>query len=172
MHFETSAPLSEVGIERLKRMTKVAEELGVNIAVENLYKYDELGYIFDHISSKNLGMCYDTGHENFLTPGADFILKYGDRLKACHIHDNDGKTDQHKTPFTGVIDWDNLAKGFAKANAIALESEVRVYRPEGVQKVSEEQFLALIKREFEALSKFEKMVEKQKNAQKSYQLNR
>jgi len=167
MHFETSAPLSMVGIERLKRITKVAERLGVHIAVENLYQYDELGFIFSHIHSPNLGMCYDTGHENFLTPNADFIFKFGNRLKSSHIHDNDGITDQHKTPFTGNIDWDRIAQGFAKANPIALEAEVRIYRLEGKTQVTESELLLLLRREYLALTQFEKMVEHHKAARKT-----
>lgn len=172
MHFELSAPLSMVGIERLARMTKIAEQLGVNIAVENLYKYDELEFIFKHISSPNLGMCYDTGHENFLTPNANFINKYGHLLKACHIHDNDGITDQHKTPFSGSINWNNIAKGFAKANAIALESEVRIYRPAGKDKVTESELLELLKHEYAALSQFEQLVQKYKLAMQTNNKNK
>ncbi|HHU59736.1 TPA: sugar phosphate isomerase/epimerase [bacterium] len=162
LHFENEVSVSMSGIERLKRMVAIAERLNVNIAVENLYKYDELGYIFDHIKSDNLGMCYDCGHENFLTPNADFIFKYGDRLMSTHIHDNNGLQDQHKTPFTGSIDWENIAKGLANANNVSLEAEVRIYRPEGKDKITEEELLELLKKEYSAMKRLATMVEANK----------
>lgn len=162
LHFKNNMPLSLIGIERIKRMKKIAEELNVNIAIENLYKYDELEFIFNNIKSKNLGMCYDSGHENFLTPSADFLFKYGNRLMATHIHDNDGKTDQHKTPFTGTIDWNKLAKGYALANEISLESEVRIYKPERGS-ITERELFDLLKKEYIALERFEKMIIKESN---------
>ena len=29
----------------------------------------------------------------------------GGRIKALHIHDNDGEDDEHLAPFTGSINW-------------------------------------------------------------------
>lgn len=164
MHFENDYELNEAGIKRLKRMVKYAEENNVNVAVENLYSYKELEYIFQAIKSPNLGMCFDSGHENFLTKNADFLHKFGNRLKAVHLHDNNGIKDEHKTPFTGTINWKNIANGFAKANKVSLESEVRLYRPENKQIITEEELFALYKREFKALQKLEKLIEKEKDA--------
>jgi sugar phosphate isomerase/epimerase len=55
--------------------------------------------IFKNIKSDRLKFCYDSGHENCFTPGADFLAKYGDKLAALHHHDNDGSSDQHLLPF-------------------------------------------------------------------------
>lgn len=158
LHFENNYKLSEVGIKRLERMTAFAENHNINIAVENLYSYDEIDYIFSKISSPNLGFCYDTGHENFLTPNSDVIFKHGNRLKALHLNDNDGKTDQHATIFTGTVNWDKIASGLAQANQINLDAEIRIHRPIGVEKVNEEQMLNLYKKEFNALVKLNELI--------------
>lgn len=52
------------------------------------------------------GLCMDTGHFNFLKQDfRDYIPVLGKRIKAFHIHDNDGISDQHKAPYTGTIVW-------------------------------------------------------------------
>lgn len=55
----------------------------------------------------NLGICLDTGHLN-LNAGdqAEFIRTAGHRLRALHIADNEGQTDQHLMPFgRGTVPW-------------------------------------------------------------------
>lgn len=52
------------------------------------------------------GLCFDTGHLNLLH--GDFYrytALLGGRIKALHIHDNDGEDDEHLAPFTGSINW-------------------------------------------------------------------
>ncbi len=58
--------------------------------------------------------CMDTGHcnkamrfNNNPTP-ANAIRMIGDSIKVLHLNDNDTLTDQHKIPFTGTIDWDDV----------------------------------------------------------------
>ena len=59
------------------------------------------------------GICVDTGHSNkaarFGNPSAaDVIRMCGKDIIALHLNDNDGLTDQHKTPATGNIDWTDV----------------------------------------------------------------
>jgi sugar phosphate isomerase/epimerase len=61
-----------------------------------------------HLDPEHFGICLDTGHLN-LCPDKDqrnFILKAGNHLKALHIADNQGETDQHMMPFgRGNVDF-------------------------------------------------------------------
>ena len=107
-------------------------------------------------------MCYDSGHENFLTQGAGFLQKYGHRLKAVHLHDNDGATDQHKTPFTGTIDWKNVAFGLANSKDVPLEAEVKIARAAGKDKYTKKELYELMKIQFEAVEKLEKLIKESK----------
>ena len=56
-------------------------------------------------------VCMDTGHTNKAMPfnnnppAHEFIKMLGSSIQVLHLNDNDTKTDQHKTPLTGSIDW-------------------------------------------------------------------
>ncbi len=90
-----------IGIERMKRIVDIAEQLNVNVAIENMSRPEYLERIFQDIQSERLGFCFDSGHCNVFTPNVDFLALYGDKLMALHLHDNDGSEDWHALPFTG-----------------------------------------------------------------------
>lgn len=109
---------SEVGIERFYKLVKRAKELGVNIALENLEGEEFLECLMNAFENeKNVGFCWDTGHEFCYNGGKDMLAKYGDRLLCTHINDNFGcsfpqgqigkRDDLHLFPFDGKIDWEN-----------------------------------------------------------------
>jgi sugar phosphate isomerase/epimerase len=52
------------------------------------------------------GLCLDTGHLNLLKLDMRWYIPIlGKRIKAVHIHDNDGMADRHKAPYTGTLVW-------------------------------------------------------------------
>ncbi len=69
--------------------------------------------IFKNVQSDKLGFCFDSGHWNVFTPKADLLSLYGHKLKAVHLHDNDGIDDWHALPFSGRIDWNDIAAKLA-----------------------------------------------------------
>lgn len=107
-----------------------AKKYGVKIATETFGdspKYgicdffgqaDEFLASYDRIASKGdnaayFTACVDTGHSNkamrFGNPKpADVIRQLGSRISTLHLNDNDTMTDQHKTPMTGCIDWEDV----------------------------------------------------------------
>ena len=101
-------PCNQFGIDRFKRLIERAEKNNVNIALENVYRPEYMDSIFESIKSDRLKFCYDSGHENCFTPGSDYLAKYGDKLAAMHLHDNDGTSDQHLFPFTGTVKWERV----------------------------------------------------------------
>lgn len=121
-------PYNKLGLDRIKRIIENAEKNGVNIALENLRKPEYLDYIYNNIESDRLKFCYDSGHENCYTPGIDLLSKYGDKLIALHLHDNDGSNDQHLLPFNGTINWKNTMEKIRKTDykgPIALEIDAQ-----------------------------------------------
>jgi len=113
-----------LGLDRLKRIVERAEQKNVNIALENLRKIEYLAYALENINSARLGFCYDSGHHHCRSPHDDLLPKYGSRLMALHLHDNDGSDDQHLLPFDGTIDWSIVMKQIAATRykgAISLE---------------------------------------------------
>ena len=59
------------------------------------------------------GICLDIGH--LYLAGVDIentILELGENLLALHIHDNDGRDDQHNAPYIGgFLPWDRFLRG-------------------------------------------------------------
>jgi len=114
-----------LGLDRIKRIVKKAEQKNVNRALENLRKTEYLAYALGNIDSARLGFCYDSGHHHCRSPHDDLLPKYGSRLMVLHLHDNDGSDDQHLLPFDGTIDWDTTMKTIAATGyngAISLEA--------------------------------------------------
>lgn len=105
---DTPPPPTFLGLDRIKYLVELAEEKGVNIALENLRKPEYLQFVFSNIQSNRLGFCYDSGHENCYSKGTDLLSTYGDKLMALHLHDNDGTDDQHRIPGEGNINWDSI----------------------------------------------------------------
>jgi sugar phosphate isomerase/epimerase len=94
----------------MNALTAFGRARGVRIALENMAGDDYV--LIDALLSRYgpdvLGFCYDSGHANMGPDGLGELERHKERLIAIHFHDNDGKNDQHKIPFTGMIDWNRL----------------------------------------------------------------
>ena len=113
-----------IGLERLKRITDIAEQFNINIAIENMARFEYLDVIFKNIKSNKLGFCFDSGHWNLFMNEHDLLTLYGNKLMALHLHDNDGLDDWHSLPFSGSIDWKDIKtklKSVDYKGSIALE---------------------------------------------------
>ena len=83
------------------------------ICLENLItspaanSVDGLMYFIDYFNSKNLGITLDTGHLNINDRDqVGFIRKAGKHIKALHLADNEGQSDQHLMPYgKGSVDF-------------------------------------------------------------------
>ena len=115
----------------LEILLKQAEELKVTICIENIFKplntVSEILELLKKFDSPYLGVCYDAGHANLMTNGKDYPEGYARKwwepfdetpdwndpilekmlphIVNCHLHDNDGSSDQHKLCGTGSVDW-------------------------------------------------------------------
>ena len=113
------------GLEVVKQIAKTAEELGIVIAVENTRSNEHIDFVLSEIDSPNLTFCYDSSHD-FLwnTNPAEILAKWGNRLAATHLSNNDGAEDRHWPIHQGVIDWQKITQNFPKktySGAIMLE---------------------------------------------------
>jgi len=94
----------------LDALAAAAEPLGVRVAIEvipnDLSRSSSLTQLIDRdIEQSNVGVCLDLGHARLEGDVADAIELVSGHLVAVDVHDNRGRSDDHLTPFEGVIDW-------------------------------------------------------------------
>lgn len=124
--------LHEAIIRSLEELLPLAAQLGVTIAIENIWfatnTPEKLLDILRRCRSEYLGLCYDAGHANLMcedrrVAGAaavqawsrfgavpydkEILEKMLPEVVNCHLHDNDGCHDQHLLPGRGTIDWEH-----------------------------------------------------------------
>ncbi len=100
------------------RLLPQAAANGVTLCLENmpfkphaLSRVEAVAAFADEMAHPNMGVCLDTGHAAVFGESAgDAVRRLGRRLKALHIHDNDGDKDLHQPPMTGVIDWEDFRR--------------------------------------------------------------
>ncbi len=126
--------------EFLQTLAPLAKERGITVCMENIYtdsgnrivegpccdaakaaaRIDRLN---EAAGGEVFGFCFDTGHANLIgLDFEDFITTLGKRIKALHIHDNDGVADLHQIPYTfargrenqASTDWAGLLAGLTK----------------------------------------------------------
>lgn len=123
--------MRELNYELFNKILVYAKQYGVKIATESLGDSPKFGCLdffgcakefkntFDRITAEKdnaefFTICIDTGHVNkasrFGEPKVgDVIRMMGTKSISClHLHDNDTLTDQHKPPYTGSIDWNDV----------------------------------------------------------------
>ena len=137
--------VSNIGLERIKKILKVCEKYDLNLCVENLYSAEEIPFIFKNIHHKNLKICLDYGHKNFLTKSFDIMKEYGKYVTVLHIHDNFGEKDEHAIVGHGNIDWDYVAEGLKDKQYLVLCSEIKLPDKEHYAQGLKENFVALCK---------------------------
>ena len=115
-------------IDSLTLIVKRAEDLGVNIAIENMIdvkgrrfgsRISHIKEVIESIGSPSLGICFDTGHVNlFADPNISMegeIFEAGEHLMTLHVHNN-GMKDEHKPPGDGNINWSQVIGALKKVN--------------------------------------------------------
>ena len=116
---------NEDGISLVKELVAVASEFKVIIAIENTRKTDALNFLLSKIDSSFLGLCYDSSHDFLYSKQPTRILSdWGARLKYTHFSDNDGISDRHWLPGTGIINWDLIRSAFPKESEDCISLEV------------------------------------------------
>lgn len=103
------APISEMALGRFEQIIRTAEKYDFDLAFENSVFPEYLYAVLDRFDSPRARYCFDSGHRNAFTPGENFVARYGDRLAATHMQDNEGASDLHMMPYDGSIDWSSVA---------------------------------------------------------------
>jgi len=119
----TESDVRNANMKMYRALIPTALESGVMILMENLFtncnrrKFsgvcsdpdEAIDYIdtLNEIAGREIfGLCLDVGHLNLVRRAIpEYVHKLGKRIKALHIHDNDGDRDLHLAPFTGSVRW-------------------------------------------------------------------
>ena len=128
---------SEIGLKRILKILQICEKYDINLCVENLYSDKEIPFIFENIQHKNLKICFDYGHQNFLTPNFDIMKNFGEYVSVLHIHDNFGSIDEHLVIGKGNINWDKVAEDLKNRQDLVLSSEIKI-KEENYQEILKE----------------------------------
>ena len=142
-----------LNMDRYARLIPAAQKYGVRILLENMFtrrrskvyaaccsdfetacRYvDEL----NKLAGEDLfGFCLDTGHALLVSKDIrDVMALLGDRIRAFHIHDNNGSDDLHTAPYMGILDWDRFVEGLritGYRGALCFETHgaISVFHPE------------------------------------------
>lgn len=107
-----------------------AEQYGIDIGVENLYRADRkrgcyegqhgtpegMNAFVDSLNSPRFKVCCDLGHAAIAgVEPQDFIRGMDKkRLTMLHVHDTDYRSDSHVLPYMGKQDWTAIAKTLAE----------------------------------------------------------
>ena len=99
-------------LETWEPIARRAEGLGVMISLENVYEQTPymIAALLDSLSSSNVGFCLDVGHQNAFStkPLAEWLKVLGSRLREVHLHDNDGRGDDHEPIGSGSVAFPTL----------------------------------------------------------------
>ena len=112
-------------IDSLYRLSQIATMLGMKLLLENGIKKEIGSTLKDFLSIindlKDIYVCLDVGHANIMKWDVEKICNIKQRIKCTHVHDNNGKYDQHKSIGKGSINWTHWVGLLRKANNIVLE---------------------------------------------------
>jgi sugar phosphate isomerase/epimerase len=70
--------------------------------------------IEEELDGADVGVCLDYGHAHLMGDVGETVEMVSGHLWTTHVHDNDGRQDDHLVPFAGAIDWDAAMMGTQK----------------------------------------------------------
>lgn len=106
---EAGRPLYAESLHRLQRR---AAQIGLRLAIENhsgtwgpfTTPEDFLTLVTDY-DLAGLGACWDTGHGWMAGQPPEAACRLGGHLVTLHVHENDGRRDQHMLPSLTTLPW-------------------------------------------------------------------
>lgn len=116
---EPAAAVKNLIYDRLDTIMRIADKYNVRVVLENVGLLPKSNLIFDWAEYQQLlkdfpqaGALLDVGHA-FINqwPLLEVLKTLGDRITACHLHDNDGHSDLHLPIGEGDIQWADFFAG-------------------------------------------------------------
>lgn len=126
----------ELNVDFMRKLLVTARECDVTICLENMpfvnftiSTPDKILELVQLMNDDHFKICLDTGHVAVFPECnlADVVRKLGKEIRVLHVHDNNGKADQHQLPYFGVIDWKAFyaaLKDIGYEGCFSLESKI------------------------------------------------
>jgi sugar phosphate isomerase/epimerase len=106
-------------VASVEELQRAAQPLGVRLALEVIP--NPIGdaetlvrLLEDELEIDGLGICLDSGHARMLGDVTEAVETASGHLVTTHLHDNDGRRDDHHVPFDGTINWPSVMMSFRK----------------------------------------------------------
>ena len=126
--------LKQMNYEFYKSLLPLCEKYGIRIATENMWQMGHINKVIvdstcsrgpefceyiDMIDSPWFTACLDIGHCGLVGQHPENMIRAlgHDRLGALHVHDNNGREDNHvepMAPFVSSINWEEVCKALAE----------------------------------------------------------
>lgn len=112
----------KVSRDLVYRANEVARHVGVKLVLENLVPYhrphprygSSLVELVREFPEPEIGFCLDTGHAVLTGLNQKKEIEAASpRLLSVHAASNDGRSDTHQLPTTGVVNWVEVEEGLA-----------------------------------------------------------
>ena len=111
-YFVRNRALYEIFFDTMERTNVsllIENSMPANMKDNTFFLYGkEMADFLDWIGHPLLGACWDTGHANTFTDQYENVSALGKHLRAVHIADNFGKTDDHIAPMQGALNLDEV----------------------------------------------------------------
>jgi len=102
---------SDAAFSALEELSIFARQRGVNILLENIpngFSSAEKLLLFEEMTHIGLDYVFDVGHANVGEGVETAFHLMKERIRSTHVHDNNGKDDNHLFPLLsegGTVDW-------------------------------------------------------------------
>ncbi len=120
-------------------LVKKAEEIGVKIAIENIFEDEpqNLRLLMEKMGNDNFGICFDSGHFNLFSKVSfeDWLGHLKPYIIELHLHDNNKTSDQHLPIGEGTFDFGKL---FSSMKGKDLIYTIEAHNPEDAKKSMEQ----------------------------------
>ncbi|MCQ2742116.1 MAG: sugar phosphate isomerase/epimerase [Bacilli bacterium] len=174
----------EENISFVKKLCPLAKQLGISIAIENVWTVNENDKIapmctstptgivkfLNDVGDDNVVACLDIGHAEMNqigTTAVDMIRALGPKVACLHIHDNDKWCDSHQMPYTQKINFKNVLDALKEVNYkgdITFEVETCYWRGEDPSaSLPFELYPAFLRLELEIGRYFQKYLDSEEN---------
>lgn len=118
-HPDAGADTRDAARRSVDDIAKLAQAAGTRVALEvipnSLATPDSLVQLIeDDLDAPQVGVCLDVGHANIMGDPIEAIETLAGLLVTTHIHDNNGREDEHLPPFGGTTDWPGVVTALQK----------------------------------------------------------